>query len=550
MAKKFDFKSVATWETGELESQPGPSGIRKRTATSFDECAKLLNMRQLMMIKNEQIDYLTIEERKVLYTACHVVPTVDPSYVYNLITNKSMSSVETIVEHLFGYGYPTIKQRVRRECMELRRKAFLCEDGQTFDFVQFLAIYPNPEIFFEEKRKTDEIYMKHAMAFLSRKFEQYDVKFIRKLFINSNKQLLPAYRILKKHAEAFAKSKNAPHFVTNAHVKVKFRRLSDSGKIPDYPDSLDELFFREAQFCLYEEEILNYKVNCAAKRKEALEHAERNSLLKECIICCEDCHLEEDMVKCSKGDHEFCKNCVKQHTEAQIGDGMNRISCMDPSCTDGHFETSSIQNIISPALFRLFILHCLRDEILTSNIGNIEFCPFCDFPASFGNSEDRTLVCLNAVCQKESCRKCQKESHIPLRCEEVQEDVDFETKKRKFIEERMSEAVIRKCPTCDKKITKETGCNKMTCPCGTFFCYVCNVALPKENPYEHFSNVRGRCRQDTSLEQLHEMAAKRAGLEALRLFNEHNPESIDVKAPNINELAGLKKKTKPATTKE
>lgn len=48
-------------------------------------------------------------------------------------------------------------------------------------------------------------------------------------------------------------------------------------------------------------------------------------------------------------------------------------------------------------------------------------------------------------------RKCQKESHIPLRCEEAQEDVDFETKKRKFIEERMSEAVIRKCPTCGKK---------------------------------------------------------------------------------------------------
>lgn len=33
---------------------------------------------------------------------------------------------------------------------------------------------------------------------------------------------------------------------------------------------------------------------------------------------------------------------------------------MDPSCTDGHFESSVIQNIISPPLFRLFILHCLR----------------------------------------------------------------------------------------------------------------------------------------------------------------------------------------------
>lgn len=65
---------------------------------------------------------------------------------------------------LFGFGYPTIKQRIRRECMELRRKAYLCEDGRAFDFVEFLTIYPNPEIFFDEKRKTDEIYMKHALV--------------------------------------------------------------------------------------------------------------------------------------------------------------------------------------------------------------------------------------------------------------------------------------------------------------------------------------------------------------------------------------------------
>lgn len=46
------------------------------------------------------------------------------------------------------------------------------------------------------------------------------------------------------------------------------------------------------------------------------------------------------------------------------------------------------------------------------------------------------------------------------------------------------------------------------------------------------------------------MAARRAGLEALRLFNQHNPELVRVRAPNIDELAGLKKKARPATTRE
>lgn len=65
-----------------------------------------------------------------------------------------------------------------------------------------------------------------------------------------------------------------------------------------------------------------YKANRAAKRKEALDYAERNGILKECFICCENCFLEEDMVKCDKGEHEFCKNCVKQHSEAQIGESL------------------------------------------------------------------------------------------------------------------------------------------------------------------------------------------------------------------------------------
>lgn len=69
-------------------------------------------------------------------------------------------------------------------------------------------------------------------------------------------------------------------------------------------------------------QIVEYKVNRDARRKEALERAERDGLLKCCIICCEDCYLEEDMMKCNKAVHEFCKNCVKQHTEAQIGDGL------------------------------------------------------------------------------------------------------------------------------------------------------------------------------------------------------------------------------------
>uniref|UniRef100_A0A915PIJ3 RING-type domain-containing protein n=1 Tax=Setaria digitata TaxID=48799 RepID=A0A915PIJ3_9BILA len=487
------YPSEAARENGDFGSQPGPSGLRKRLSTLFTEFTEPWNAQQLTLIENNKIDYLTMEERKVFYTACQVVPTVDPMYVYDLITVKSMSSVETVVElvpcpgnsleipksqsvcqhiaDLFGNLYPTIKQRVRREYMEQRRKAYLGEDGKPFDFVRFLAVYPDPKVFFEKRRKTDEVYMKHSMAFLSRKFEQYDLKFLRKVFEHYNRLLLPSYRILKKHAEAFAEGRNASHYITKAGIKVKFRKIADQGKVLEYPDSFDDVFFREAQYCLHEEEILNYKACHAANRKKELEYAKRNGLLK----------------------------------------GMNWISCMNSACTDGRFEISSLQNILPSSLFQLLVRRCITEKIRSFNVENIELCPFCDFPTVIDRNDDQIFCCLNPICQKESCRKCQKESHIPLRCEEVEREVDFETKKRKFIEESMSEAVIRKCPRCR-------------------------------------NSKKGHCKQDTPLEELHQMVAKRAGLEALRMFNEQNPKSIGLKVADINELAGLKKKTKRTTT--
>jgi hypothetical protein len=45
-----------------------------------------------------------------------------------------------------------------------------------------------------------------------------------------------------------------------------------------------------------------------------------------------------------------------------------------------------------------------------------------------------------------NCRLCKEPNHIPLRCDEVEKGVELEM--RKFIEEHVSEAMIRKCPRC------------------------------------------------------------------------------------------------------
>ena len=98
------------------------------------------------------------------------------------------------------------------------------------------------------------------------------------------------------------------------------------------------------------------------------------------------------------------------------------------------------------------------------------------------NPDDKVLKCLNPDCLKESCRLCQEPNHIPLRCNEVEKK--SEVAMRTFIENYISEAVMRACHKCGKKFFKNTGCNKMTCICGATSCYACKA---KDINYDHFN---------------------------------------------------------------
>ena len=67
------------------------------------------------------------------------------------------------------------------------------------------------------------------------------------------------------------------------------------------------------------------------------------------------------------------------------------------------------------------------------------------------------FTCLNPECGKESCRICKEISHIPLRCEEVEKDV--EVRKRTYIENKMAEALIRTCYKCKRPYVKQVNHN-------------------------------------------------------------------------------------------
>lgn len=78
-------------------------------------------------------------------------------------------------------------------------------------------------------------------------------------------------------------------------------------------------------------------------------------------------------------------------------------------------------------------------------------------------------------------RLCKEINHLPLKCKEKKSDAA-----RLYLEEKMSEALIRKCYHCGRTFFKEEGCNKMTCLCGAQMCYIC------DKPIVNYGHFRGQ----------------------------------------------------------
>jgi hypothetical protein len=88
--------------------------------------------------------------------------------------------------------------------------------------------------------------------------------------------------------------------------------------------------------------------------------------------------------------------------------------------------------------------------------------------------------CQNLQCRRVSCLSCSKpwvDVHI---CHE-----SSLVALRTQVEQAMSMAIKRVCPRCSTSFVKNSGCNKLTCPCGYKMCYVCRADLSEEG-YRHF----------------------------------------------------------------
>ncbi|XP_041863412.1 E3 ubiquitin-protein ligase RNF216 isoform X2 [Melanotaenia boesemani] len=202
------------------------------------------------------------------------------------------------------------------------------------------------------------------------------------------------------------------------------------------------------------------------------------------LIECGCCYGEfafEKMTQCSDG-HLFCKEClVKYAQEAVFGSGKSELSCMEEGCPCS-YPMCELEKVLPENILCKYNERQAEEAVAATCADELVRCPFCNFPALLDKNMS-LFSCPNPRCRKESCRKChvQWKQHMGKTCEQVLER--DEIRMRVLFEERMTAARVRKCVKCGMGLVKSEGCNRMSCRCGSFMCYLCREAI---NGYNHF----------------------------------------------------------------
>ncbi|XP_025829373.1 E3 ubiquitin-protein ligase RNF216-like [Agrilus planipennis] len=328
-----------------------------------------------------------------------------------------------------------------------------------------------------------------------------DPKSVLKILKETLPNADPSYLEKEANFLAYQSEQELKKFVNEAIENENYPKMDEYKKVPDNIPLLQEIAFLKNKKLL-----LSLIKNINDKHQQSRREAIENNLLQTCECCFDDELIPEECFFCNDGCI-FCKPCIKKGVETYIGDGKLHFPCLG-NC-GSEFGLSTLQMVLDPPVFSKMFQRRQLEEIKKANIDGLEMCPFCEF-ATIPAENDKTFRCENPDCLKESCRSCWHESHIPLACNEIEFDEDVRL--RTFIENKMTEALLRECWRCGKKFIKESGCNKMTCDCGAKMCYICKQ--PIEN-YKHFSNNPGRCPLYTNdLDKFHENIVAEGGLQA------------------------------------
>lgn len=179
--------------------------------------------------------------------------------------------------------------------------------------------------------------------------------------------------------------------------------------------------------------------------------------MHESSVCFDECAKNRSICCDSADPHFICFDCLTTYAKTQIGDSKCDMRCA--AACGSSYSDPQLRLIPDGKLFdKLCRLRQDRD-IREACLEDMAECPFCDYKAICEPVEvNFEFRCANPDCERVSCRKCNKDTHIPLSCAEYAKAIskDSALVQRHKIEEAMTEALVRSC----KYVTIICACGK------------------------------------------------------------------------------------------
>ncbi|XP_045592246.1 uncharacterized protein [Procambarus clarkii] len=397
-------------------------------------------------------------------TLSEMFADADPDYLQERCVgiNGDQAQFQLLIEELLkNKEYPKREEYNKRQKRLEIRKKFI--EGMSVE--EFLEYFQDPEKVFCDTEKTmNPTYMDNARAQLKRDLPYHLIRDIDNELRKHNYHYLPSLRALQENKKL---------------SRRKTKRTS-----PVSERDMDDIFIKELCYVRMQTEIKEHLWKKEENKRRAFLWAKATHQLLECRCCYDDEVLEEDMDTCNApgSKHKFCINCIRRFAEEEIGQGRTSFRCLEGECK-AEFSLATLKKVMMPSIFSNILERKQLEEIAAAGIEDLVACPFCNFQTIMPNKEDKVFKCLNPECMKDSCRFCKEPNHVPLRCEEVEKQHQKDA--RTYMENRMTEAMVRECWKCKKRFIKEDGCNKMRCSCGAMMCYICKKQI---NGYAHFED--------------------------------------------------------------
>eukprot|EP00934_Nitzschia_sp_Nitz4_P000596 Nitzschia sp. Nitz4//scaffold22_size323478//199860//202015//NITZ4_000555-RA/size323478-snap-gene-0.516-mRNA-1//1//CDS//3329543079//596//frame0 len=337
--------------------------------------------------------------------------------------------------------------------------------------------------------------------------------------------------------EIFKKTWASKRLTSMQRVAVGESKCLKTPRRHPVPTITDEILLEEVLYCRKKLEEWMDSMEEKKRRQFARKRVEQTGTGVECS-CCFDRVPFDEMVACRNEGHLFCMECIENYANTAVfsngslgvvketGRPSCELLCCDSSGCQSGFQEAHLEKALSLKVLEKYNELQFRANLEAAGIQDeICTCPKCGFQADLPENLV-VFQCPMDDCRYESCRKCGKAAHVPLRCEEVAKQ-KREDDGRLKVEEAISEAKIRRCPQCKASFVKSDGCNKMTCRCGTKICYICRARLSAQNPYSHFCQRPhcdhqncGNCKLYSNAEEDDERAMREAGVSAAENYRQ------------------------------